>query len=482
MAVGGFGRRENGTADSMAWFRGRLYVGVTSHKVLKPGQKKAGQTGGDVSRRASVPGPAERAQIWRYDVGADRWELAFQSPMLRLRDGRLMPRDIGYRGMVVFQGSSDPEAALYVTTISVLGSLVLRSTDGRSFSPVSTPGLGNPGRRSLRTLVPFQGRLYTSPTGRTGAELLEWNLAETPVVLESEDPAGGVWRTVSEVGFGDPGNSCVVEMAAYNGFLYAGTFNPRMGFQVWKTDAHGWPYRWTRVLTAGASRGKSNQSVASMMEFQGALYVGGGIQGLGYLKAAGNGPAAAELIRIHRDDRWDLVVGEARSTFDGPKRPLSGQGPGFENNYNSVLWRMVEHEGWLYVGSNDWSGFLAHLMRHAARSIRARSWGEEIEHLVTREGGFDLFRSRDGERWDVVTTTGFGSPYNYGARTLCAAPPGLFVGTVTMRMDIPALAGAFPDHAGGCEVWLSGRSPMTCTSASTQHDEEAACKHDVSRG
>src|SRR5919109_4589245 len=110
--------------------------------------------------------------------------------------------------------------------------------------------------------------------------------------------------------------TCVFEMASFNGYLYAGTMNPRVGLQIWKTRATGSPpYAWKRVVTAGAFRGNSNEFVASMMPFRGALHIGTGIQGLGYDKAASAGPAAAELLRLYPDDSWDLIVGELRRTF-----------------------------------------------------------------------------------------------------------------------------------------------------------------------
>ena len=45
------------------------------------------------------------------------------------------------------------------------------------------------------------------------------------------------------------------------------------------------------------------------------------------------------------------------------------------------------------------------------------------------EWGFDMFKTADGENFDVVTRDGFGDKYNYGGRTLVSTPYGLYVGT-----------------------------------------------------
>lgn len=437
----------------MAWFRGRLYVGTTRH-VLRERKKDGKLNPETFHRRAVQPSLDQRAQIWRYDPQTNRWEKIFISPVIGLPDGTEVPRDIGYRAMTVFQGLSDPAPALYVSTISTFGGLILRSEDGEHFDPVSKPGLGNPNNRSFRTLVPFHERLYTSPTGRTGAELIERNLTETPIVYENSDPRDAPWRAVSEIGFGDPTNTCIFEMVSLNDCLFAGTFNPYRGFQVWKTHAQGFPHRWNKVVIDGGFRGNANESVASMVAFRNALYIGTGIQGLGYDKAYNAGSAAAELIRIYPNDSWELIIGEPRRTFEGIKYPVSGLGPGFDNKYNSVVWRMVEHDGWLYAGTNDWSLFLSFLKPYCT-TPRARPWGEAIDNLIQEEGGFDLWKSRDGTRWELVTCVGFGNPHNYGLRTMVSTPVGLFVGTVGMPRPIVAEDEEKPAHfEGGCEVWL----------------------------
>src|SRR5439155_13065619 len=237
--------------------------------------------------------------------------------------------------MVVFQGASDPAPALYVCTISPLGSLILRSQDGEHFLPVRRPELKSPSTTwSFRTLVPFNGRLFTAPAGRICGEFVDRNASQAAVVFENADPVLAKWRAVSEAGFGDSTNETVLEMASFHGFLYAGTLNPHKGLQVWRTRDQRAPYQWEQVLTDGAFRGRLNKGAASMCVFQDALYIGTGEES--------RNSVGAELICVYPDNTWDLVVGTPRYTFEGPKFPISGLSPGFDDPHNGQIWEMTE--------------------------------------------------------------------------------------------------------------------------------------------
>lgn len=405
-----------------------------------------------------------RAQIWRYDPERQQWRQVYISPLIIGLMGQPVPREIGYRGMSVFEGPSDPGPALYVAAWSPARAqlpVMLRSLDGEEFVAVPQPTWGGPTGSAFRSLVPFNERLYTAPTAQPGGKA---NIPENPAVLEGLNPANGVWRLAGAPGFGDASNLTVFEMSPFNGFLYAGTLNPRSGYQIWKTRGDGTPpYRWTRVISRGAYRGSLNEAVVSMCTFGDALYVGSGIQNGGYDWAHDIGPAASELIRIYPDDSWDLIVGEARSTPQGSKHPLSGFGPGFDNIFNGYFWRLAAFDGFLYLGTFNWSVLLPYI-----QPLRPGSFGERLvrwigtDTLVKFEGGFDLFRSQDGVHWTPVSTNGFGNPFNFGARTMVGTPHGLFVGTANSFGPEVAVRTPFgwvyiPNPKGGAEVWLGTR-------------------------
>lgn len=474
----GFGDGHNSFAHSVAWFNGRLYVGTTrsSFQMVRVQTIFA-----DMPVHAwPVDGPTNpkdlykldrRSQIWAYDPATDQWERVFQAPMVGALDGGEVARESGYRMMVVFQGESDPSPALYTATWGVSrspGSLILRSLDGKNFEPASAYGI-IPGKNvtATRVLVPFKGRLFTSPTGTRGHDVkFLINVSGLPIIYETRDPTKSEWVAACEPAFNDPKNLGVFTMAVFNDQLYAATFN-NTGFELWRSDCEGnAPYRWIKVIEKGAYRGPENQSVATMAVFNGALYMGTGIQNGGYDRTNNIGPAGAEVIRVNADDTWDLIVGESRMTPVGRKEALSALQPGFGNMFNGYIWSMAEHDGWLYVGTMDsviWVEWLD-LARYPERT-RKLVEGVGLRNILQVEAGCDLWRTADGENYLPVTRAGFDNRYNLGVRNLVSTPVGLFVGVANPfgpRVAVQGEDGSFnyvDNPRGGLEIWHGRPEP-----------------------
>ncbi len=405
----------------MCYFKDALYIGVT---------------------HAKGESPEDAARILRYTAETDTWEEVYKAPLIKAdikasarmtgfpvmqrlaqlkgkkkAPSEYVPRERGFRCMTVLRKPGEDSTVLCVSTMSHWGSRLMVSEDGEHFTEISEPGLGNPDILSFRCVVPFQDKLFIAPVGSVKGEVLERNLSDIATLYVSEDPFSDQWIEAMEPGFGDERNRGIFSLAPFNGFLYAGTSNPRRGFEIWKTDASGKPpYRWQRVLAEGASRYSLNHTAATLTEFNGRLYVSSAIPGLGQDKAENIGPAAAELLRIAPDDSWELVVGTPRFTPDGLKVPLSLFGPGFNDPENSVFWAMSAHGGCLYAGSHH-----NEVWRHALA-------GDDVI-----KGGFQLWGSRDGETWEPITLDGFNDPYSVGIRTMASTPHGLFLGTLNHR-------------------------------------------------
>ena len=463
----GFGDPLNAYPHSMAWFKDRLFVGTTRSNLcmLKVSKVRTNLRHWPVECPDNLYDLDMRAHIWQFDPVADKWHRCFRSPMLSHTEAEPLPRDLGYRAMTVFQGDSDPEPALYVGTYAPArgaGAHILRSLDGKTFTPVQTPDSFGETVTTLRLLVPFKGRLFTAPAGRPKGNP---NTPGKSVIYETRDPVKGEWVPICESGFGNPANVSVFEMIAFGDYLYAGTGN-LAGGEVWRTRATGNPpYKWERVIEQGAYRGSTNQGAASLCVFNNALYVGTGIQHGGIDLANNVGPAAPELFRIHPDGDWDLIVGQPRDTPNGHKQPKSGLFPGFGNMFNGYFWRIAAHDGWLYLGTFDWS-----LMLYYADQSK---WPDTFRRIANRVGldtifdhqaGADLYRSADGENWIPVTLNGFDNPYNYGIRGLQSTPFGLAVGTV--NPFAPRVAKLDEDGwrydnnpKGGLEIWLGTKAP-----------------------
>jgi hypothetical protein len=475
-SVNGFGDGSNSYAHSMIWFEGHVYVGTSRATMALLG---AGDKGGMKDVNLDI-WPVEmpwrvysrefelyqaRAEIWRMNPAEGVWRRVFQAPMVRGVDATLMSRDLGYRAMCVFQGESDPKPCLYVSTWSRsrgLGLQIMRSLDGERFEVVGPHGLAGLDATSTRSLVPFKGRLFTSPTGATGGRQ---NASGIAAIYESRDPAGGSWVQANSRGFGDPRNLGVFEIIATETHLYAGTANLAAGYQLWRTRAEGNPpYAWERVLTDGAGRGKLNQGVVSMAAHNDCIFVGSGIQKGGIDKENGVGPAGPELIRLNPDLSHDIIMGENRPV-NGPlggrkTGPLSGLLPGWNSVFCGSIWKMNVHEGWIYAGTQDWLCFL--LWRDFAK-LNSPAGGifrrMDMDDFIENNGGYDLWRSRDGENWMPVTRSGFENPYNHGVRNILSTPTGLYIGSSNQfgpRAAFQTRPGAWEyrdNPRGGCEIW-----------------------------
>jgi len=478
----GFGDQANAYIHSMILFKKQLFAGTSRHSMallrLFPPPEPPPMDPWPVRAPDSVEDLDMHGQIWRGTDRGGTWDLAYRSPGIRGKNGRRIPRDLGYRGMAVFQGRSDDAPALYVGAISTVlrgtAARVLRSADGEHFRVVGPPGLGNPRVSSFRAMTVFDGHLFVPPAG----EGITLNSNRASVVMRSPDPAAGAWSEACEPGFGDPTNTGIFEMAVFGDHLYAGTFNASHGYQVWKTPATGdRPCRWVKVLDCGAHRGPSNEIAMSMCAFKDALYIGSAVQNGGYDRVNRVGPAASELVRLRADDSWDLLVGEPRHTPDGDKAPLSGIDPGFDNIFAGYFWRMAVHDGWLYLSTFDWSIFLHYAGRPSPAARRlVDEYG--LDRVAGRGGGFELWRTQDGVVWIPVTLDGLGNPYNYGARTLVSTPHGLALGTANPfapEAPVRSASGwqytANPD--GGAEVWL-GRTPAPARRAARRRLRDEA--------
>lgn len=427
----GFGDRYNSWAWSMLWWNGRLYVGT--NRAFLCAERAAIHNGLPLLRwfplvrypprdpdAGCTPDMRDlplQAEIWRWTPETDTWERVYQSPRdvpIPGQRGRCVARDVGFRDMAVFV-EPDGREALYVSGVSsrfiyhhVPPARLLRSLDGETFEPVpQQPGtcLGDLTKGSLRTLVSYKGRLF----------VIAGEIRGDGIILEASDPAGGNdhFRQIT------PPGMAVFEMIPFNGYLYVGVRDPK-GYAVLKTDAAGAPpYTFTPAVTHGAYLPQPSYMVISMQVYQGRLYVGT--------------DRPAELIRINPDDTWDLVIGAPRETPDGWKYPLSGLEAGFYSWLNGHIWRMLPHDGRLYIGTMKQSTHF----RNVA----------DVEQALKPNYGFDLFETVDGWHYTPVTLDGFGDMFAFGVRSLASTPYGLFLGTANSWYGLQIWRG-MPDETG----------------------------------
>lgn len=434
----GFGDSHNTWAWSMAWFKGKLYVGTNRDWRCVEAQVWHRGVGfppyPPVPNDPNPPCPLDfadmplAAQIWQWTPGTNTWAKVYTSPIdvpNPETPGKFVPRDIGYRGMAVFN-EPDGTEALYVGGMSAkplfgltIGAnmppqRLLRSTDGVAFDPVpQDPGttFGSPVGACFRGMTTFRNKFY----------VLACNIQGSGQLYESADPKLGnnSFRKVT------PDTLEVFEFSPFNGQLYVGTHNLVSGYSVVKTAATGSvvPYTFQTVIPPGAYvTNRPNTDVVSMFPFKGRLYIGGN----GIIRGT-----AGEVIRINPDDSWDVVAGKARQTPQGLKTPLSGLDAGFSNHFNQHIWRMGAHDDRLFIGTMDSSTAWEHY--------------QPVVNTIKHLNGYDLWRTWEGWYFSVMTADGFGDRYSIGVRTMASTPFGFFVGTANSWHGLRVMRGITPE-------------------------------------
>ena len=219
-----------------------------------------------------------RAEIWRYEPGVGRWTRVYRSPRVPnpRAPGRLVARDIGYRGMLV-RTERGGHKALYVAAFSpdeFIPELrrqrpprILRTTDGERFRalrarpPVIHTYLGPYRPVGFRALATVGRSLYvTASAGLTG----------DGVVLRVRRPGGRSPsfeqvspRKLARVRARRPSAAgCTRARATASPATACGAPTPHR------------PRRWESVVVGGAGRGSTITSVVSMAPYRGRLYVG----------------------------------------------------------------------------------------------------------------------------------------------------------------------------------------------------------------
>jgi hypothetical protein len=120
---------------------------------------------------------------------------------------------------------------------------------------------------------------------------------------------------------------------------------------------------------------------------------------------------------------------------------------------------MCGHEGWLYMGTFEWSALLGYANRDRWPQVFTDIINDVgAQKILEHQSGFALYRSLDGTNWVPVTTNGMGNPYNIGLRTLVSTPQGLFIGTANpfgpKYLSLTDNRYRY-NQRGGCEVFLA---------------------------
>lgn len=421
--INGFGTdKNNAMQNNYAWSMSELgeflYVG-TGRNILY-----------NVLSSIGIPIPIvitpefvdNTAEIWRINKGNldAGWERVFKAP-----DGI-----VGFRYMIRYTDENG-DTALYVGTFSAPKAKVYRSVDGINWLETADDNLVGGSTRSM--IIHTNRKLYMATVDEISIDPASYIFEYIPPTVSAPQ---GSWKRVtadpSTPGF-DPSKNPkgpVAIMESFNGHIYAAVIN-KGGFELWRTEgADPIMNGWKLVIDKGAGDAY-NKIPLTLGIFGEHLYVGAIMFPL--LAANPLDPSSFkpfDLIRINKNDVWELIIGGQPVVPTNPTTgtrgiALSRLPSGAGNPFNLYCWQLLEYNGEFYLGTFDWYVVLYKLI-----PIFPSGWF----------GGFDLYKSTDGINWSVISTNGFENPENYGARLLFESTNGhLYLGT----------ANPFE----GCEVW-----------------------------
>lgn len=246
--------------------------------------------------------------------------------------------------------------------------------------------------------------------------------------------------------------------------------NTMQSFGIVRGDvAKDGSWKWTSVVgdkekdgakyTFGIDPERTRSGAANLITFDGYLYIGEyndeeiAVERMlfdnDFTFMNLNFEQPVNFYRMDENEDIELVVGDKDEMF--PEGGLSGMGSGFGCNENQYIWKMVEYDGKLYVGTYDASSFLLPLDEYMNDENAAQEWKDKVDEYVEKlcsnyQGipesavtcgeyldkatfGFDLYVTEDGIHFTKITDDGFGDPYNHGCRAFGITEEGLFVGT-----------------------------------------------------
>ena len=371
--------------------------------------------------------PDYQAEIWRYKKdGTQPWERVFKTED---------PGIYGFRFMINFAAFGG-FPALYAAGASVSGEVIIyKSVNGVDWKAVSNEvkPSGTIQGTSSRAMVVHHGKLYLATVDESGA-------IPDALLYSSKDPEFYPWELETKLsstpGY-DPdknpqGN--ITNMEVFNKRIYVAT-SAEDGIQVWRTDSEEPRFNdWTLIVDKGFGD-ESNKYSLAIGVFKNYLYVSGTKE----LPLSWAIPRGCDIIRIDKQDNWELVVGgipfEPAIPTNGERgKSISGLWSGFNNPFNVYAWQIKEYKGKLYITTFDDSTNMQVILelilanREAVEMILGKfitsilikvyTLVVEVLALIDYPFGFDMYVSNDGKKFKPLFLNGLCNRYNYGGRML----------------------------------------------------------------
>ncbi|MEA2055031.1 MAG: DNRLRE domain-containing protein [Candidatus Thermoplasmatota archaeon] len=205
-------------------------------------------------------------------------------------------------------------------------------------------------------------------------------------------------------GFGDTMNYAAATIKEFKGKLYVGTANsPDKGCEVWRYDGSSWEQVVGNEPSATKPSGfgnKHNLGAWSIEEYDGYLYIG-----------TMNWHTGCQIYRSYDGTTWNQV-------------PLTEEGDGFGDKWNTYAWDMEVYQDELYVSTFNFK-YGCELWKYD---------GSNWYQLVGNDPEYQISGAKNA---------GFGEVENYGIRNMKVYGGELYAGTATSIFQTQE----------ACEIW-----------------------------
>ncbi|MBU1669983.1 MAG: IPT/TIG domain-containing protein [Actinobacteria bacterium] len=450
----GFGTNQNYEATSMAVYGAVLYVGTWNGTTGCEVWSSNGTGGPPYSDWSQVNASgfgsgddipqAYSMSVYGTDLytsaGVEVWKYNGSSWAMVNIYGFTTNINMNVSCMTEFNGD------FYAATYSGLGCGVWRY-DGSSWAQVNSDGFGDRGNIYARSMCVYGGYLYVGTFQQDACEVWRTGGVGGPPYTD--------WVQVNADGFGDLNNHSAHSMATYGGELYVGTYKwPDSTCEVWKTAASGGPpyTDWVQVNADGFGDA-SNWGAYSLLSFNhdatDYLYVGVGNNSTGveiWRTAAAGGPPYSDWTQVNNDG-WGGVANRypyAMVEYDGKMYVGTG--------LNSLVFQTAGAGGppytdWTAVNASDFGD----VFNNGTYSLAVF---DDLLYAGTynTNSGCEVWRY-NGSGWTQANTDGFGNVNNYSAEAMHGYGSRLLVGTFNQEegcdvwaAEVPSIVSATPVH------------------------------------
>jgi hypothetical protein len=314
-------------------------------------------------------------------------------------------------------------AAIYLLLILSAGNTLVSAKQGSAqgtpgWQQVNTNGFGDPQTGEVTALAAFGGYLYAGTHNPLDPE----PLYDGAQIFRSSD--GVTWNPVTQPGFGnshDIAPPAILDFIVFNNQLYASTGRGNAS-QIWRSQNGT---TWAPMDVTGFSN-PDNVDISALAVFDGMIYAG-----------VMNQVTGVQIWRSYTGDNNSWVQQVTPANPGSAESTVTGFAV-----YDGALYAAIESDAqvqiWQCLGS-DWTAVMSNGFGKNS-TIFSGSMAEFAGYLYAGAGdtqnGAQLYRTQDGTNWTPAITPGFGDPNNQEVDLVFVYQNRLYVGVKNAVMGI----------------------------------------------